>query len=121
VIRLAREVLHGPDDMIPAVNVLPVPGLPCKSMIRPFPFPDMISSLFPARPRPCFTPRWEVLTVAKALTRSFMGAGSTSLSNSPLFHFTGDIPSTKRLTIEDLSAGITRGALSYVLHFFSVR
>jgi hypothetical protein len=70
-------------------------------MMRPLPFPAIRSSRVPARLIPCWLPLAVVRTDTKALTRSFVFGGMTSLWNASLFHCMGVTWSTQQLTRND--------------------
>ena len=88
-----------------AVKVFPVPGplllvsgrirrrdrrmaYPCSNIINPFPFPLMISIDILV----------EILLVTSAVISTFVSSSKARLSKASLFHRTGDILSTSKLT-----------------------
>ena len=81
---------------LPAVKVFPVPGPPWRSMIKPFPFPAIRSSLFPAK---LIFPDTEVRTITRALMSSLVLEGSTRRSKASLFQVTLKTLSTSRRTV----------------------
>ena len=84
---------------LPAVKVFPVPGPPWRSMIKPFPFPAIRSSLFPVKLMPWDFPSTEVRTITRALMSSLVLEGSARRSKASLFQVTLETLPTSRRTV----------------------